>query len=715
MGKLKELLSRREHNIENGKFPPMDLKKEDPIKWELLYTRLASLVQNAKETARRVSASPAVRETGECIFAAFTPEGDSVAMSDGIMIHIASLGSSIKWMLNNDYEENEKIRPGDLFFNNDAYIGGAHSADQLLVVPIFYKGDIIGWAGGVTHITETGATEAGGSSPNAMSRFDEGICWPCIRVGENWELNLNLERIVERGTRSPQWWLLDQRAKLAGIRIIHDIVLELIEEYGIEFYLGAIYEYIEDTRLAAVKKLTTTLFPGKYKTMVPLDVAYKNQPVRYAMDHLILIVVEMEVTPDGQFLLDFDGTSPPARFPFNATLPCLFGNVINWGLQQLLYDVKYNQGIAQALTLPNSFRVPEGIVINPGDITYSTSLFSTALSVFGALTLLESHAHYPMGFREMIIAGNACAGPGTRVGGIDQYGRVVGGTILETPGRGIPALGISDGVDAGYVIFNPASDYGDVEQWERIFPLVYLGRGIRKGGGYGKYRGGQGLESLYMVYNSPDVSLSSAGGGHKLHNAAGLMGGYPGCCNYKYILKNNNIEKAISERKPLPHTEGDDPNNPEWLQLLEGDSQLTILPTPAMSLKNGDLWYQEVTTSGGYGDPLERDPESIKRDIEVDVGTVWEAENVYGVKLDSTSMEIDYDQTNRLREARRKERLARAIPTKEYISHVSKKIIAGNIPEPTKTSLNHSLRISEKFRSEFIQCWGLPDEFDQIP
>jgi N-methylhydantoinase B/oxoprolinase/acetone carboxylase alpha subunit len=155
VGKLKELLSRREHNIENGKFPPMDLKKEDPIKWELLYTRLASLVQNAKETARRVSASPAVRETGECIFAAFTPEGDSVAMSDGIMIHIASLGSSIKWMLNNDYEENEKIRPGDLFFNNDAYIGGAHSADQLLVVPIFYKGDIIGWAGGVTHITET--------------------------------------------------------------------------------------------------------------------------------------------------------------------------------------------------------------------------------------------------------------------------------------------------------------------------------------------------------------------------------------------------------------------------------------------------------------------------------------------------------------------------------------------------------------------------------
>jgi acetone carboxylase alpha subunit len=174
------------------------------------------------------------------------------------------------------------------------------------------------------------------------------------------------------------------------------------------------------------------------------------------------------------------------------------------------------------------------------------------------------------------------------------------------------------------------------------------------------------------------------------------------------------MREAIESRAPLPHKEGDDPNNPEWNQLLEGDSLLTILPTPAMSLNSTDLWYQEVTTSGGYGDPLERDPEAVKKDIEMDVGTVWEAEKVYCVKIDPASLEIDHDETNRMREARKRERLARAIPTAAYISQVKERILAGAIPEPTKTSLNNSLRISQKFHSEFIGCWGLPEDFEQI-
>jgi acetone carboxylase alpha subunit len=715
MGKLKELLNQRTIKIKESEFPKMNLKRTEPIKWELLYTRLASIVQTAKETAKRVSASPVVRESGECIFAAFTPEGDSIAMSDGLLIHVASIGSAIKWMIQNDYEENEEFHPGDLFFNNDAHIGGAHPPDQLVVTPVFHNGEIVSWTGGLTHITETGATEAGGSSPNAMSRFDEGICWPCIRVGENWELNHNLERIVERGTRNPHWWLLDQRARVAGIRIMHDGILELIEEFGLKFYQEAIYEYIEDTRSATIKTLKTTLFPGRYKAMVPFDANYRNQPVRYQIDHLLMIMVEMTISADGEFGLDLGGTSPPGRHPFNSSLPCLVGNVISWALQQLLYDVKYNQGIAQALTSESALKVPPGIVVNPADITYATSLFSTAFSAFAAMSLCESRAHYPMGFREMILAGHAPAGPGTRVGGIDQYGRILGGTIGETVGRGIPALGIGDGVDAAYVLFNPATDYADAEQWERMFPLVYLGRGIRKGSGYGKYRGGHGLESLYMVCNTDDASLSSAGGGHKVYNALGIMGGYPGSCNYKYLLRNSNIKETIEARRPLPHSEGNDPSHPEWLRLLKGESLLVPLPTPAMSFKSYDLWYHEVTTSGGYGDPIERDPELVRKDIELDIGTIWEAEKVYHVRIDPKSLKVDYEETKKMREERRKERLARAVPTEQYISQIREQILTGNIPEPSKTSLNNSLRISPKFRSEFIQCWGLPEELKQIP
>ncbi len=105
----------------------------------------------------------------------------------------------------------------------------------------------------------------------------------------------------------------------------------------------------------------------------------------------------------------------------------------------------------------------------------------------------------------------------------------------------------------------------------------------------------------------------------------------------------------------------------------------------------------------------------MRKDIELDIGTLWEAEKVYCVKIDPKSLEVDYEETKKMREQRRKERLSKAIPARQYVSKVKEKIMAGHIPEPSKTSLNHSLRISAKFRSEFIRSWGLPEDFKQIP
>ena len=110
MGVLKERLLAREAAVEAGEYPELKLKKEDPIRYEILHTRLAGLVQNAREKARRISASPVVREMGECVFSLFTPEGDSVCFSNGLLLHVASLGGTVKWMIRHDYEEDVGIR-----------------------------------------------------------------------------------------------------------------------------------------------------------------------------------------------------------------------------------------------------------------------------------------------------------------------------------------------------------------------------------------------------------------------------------------------------------------------------------------------------------------------------------------------------------------------------------------------------------------------------
>ena len=715
MGKLKECLIERERNIGHKNFPDLILKEQDPIKWEVLYTRLAGLAQNSKETAKMISASPVVREMGECIFALFTPEGDSIALSDGLLIHIASMGSAIKWMLQNDYEEIDKIREGDVFFNNDPYIGGAHSPDQLLVTPIFYEGECIGWAGGLTHVPETGATEPGGSTPNALSRFDEGIYWPCLRVGENWELSRNIERIVERGTRTSVWWLLDARAKMAGIRLIRDGVLSIIEEYGLNFYMKAIYEYIEDTRRACAKKLRQIFFPGKYRAVGIFDVPFGDKIIKSPIDFEGRVALELTVTPEGETFIDFDSSSPPGRHPFNATKPCTIGNMVSFGMQYLFYDIKYNQGIAQTLTEDYALNIPEPSVINPGDITYATSLFIPAFCAFSALSVATSRAVYPVGYREMVHAGQPL-GNGMRCGGIDQYGRRFGGTIFELTAGGFPATAVMDGIDACYQVFNPAGDCGDVEQWERTFPIIYLGRGIwRDSGGYGKYRGGCGLQSLYMVYGTDDMQMAGNSSADRTTFGIGMMGGYPVSANYRYIVTDTNIMETAVARRPIPHGEGVDPVKPEWLDLIKGRTILTDAATLSTSMKRHDLWLHLTGSAGGYGDPIERDPILVKKDIQLELTTLRSAEKVYCVKLDPVTLEVDAEATKQLRSQRKAERLARAIPARDYIRINREKILNGDIPPIPKSCLQDCIRASRKFLNEFKEFWGLPEDFEQIP
>ena len=144
----------------------------------------------ARETALNISASPIVRELGELCFALYTPEGDSVALSTGIIVHIHTMSSAIKFMVRNGWEENPGIRPGDIFGNNQPTIGGVHPADVQTFVPIFDRTDperpeLIAWAGGVCHVMDIGAATPGGAPIGPTTRYEDGIDLSCERIGED--------------------------------------------------------------------------------------------------------------------------------------------------------------------------------------------------------------------------------------------------------------------------------------------------------------------------------------------------------------------------------------------------------------------------------------------------------------------------------------------------------------------------------------------------
>jgi len=714
MGILKQRLLEREKNILEGKYPPLKRLEEDPIKFEVLYTKIAGLVQNSRESAKQISASPIVREMGECIFALFTPEGDSIAFSTGLLLHIASIGSSIKWMLKNDYEEKVGIEWGDHFFNNDPYIGGAHSADQATVTPIIVDGRFVGWAAALTHCMEIGACEPGGIPVSSQTRFEEGIFWPCLKIAEDDRLKHDIEMMVERGTRVPMWWALDTRARMAGCLMIRDGMKEIIEEVGVDYYMEVIYEFIESSRRVCVDRIEERCFPGRYRMTNFMDLPLSTQNVRFKIDYLNAIRVDLEIGPDGTLLTDFEGTSPAGMHSNNASLCCLTGNLITSVIQRLFYDVKLNEGIAQASVYGDQLKVPDS-TINPHDTTTACAAWTMGFLADGVFLAALGASVYVKGYREEVSG--AVNVPASMIGGgTDQFGRIFAGALFEAAVGGNDASGAMDGLDTSMFPSNPEGDFTDAEVWENIFPIVWLGR--RKdpdGGGMGKFRGGNGIQSLYFIANTNDCMLGSITFGDYAFDTPGSMGAYPASANYKYFFVNTNLKEAIEKRLPLPHSVGGDPSQPEWESLLEGETVRVSSQMGVRPFQEHDLFLQFNKSGGGLGDPIDRDPKAVERDLLRGDTSELTARNVYCVAFDPETKEVDPQGTETLRADMRKARLERGRPAAEYIEEVRGKILKGELPRMPKECVNQILERSEGFREEFLDCWGLPPDFDQIP
>ena len=717
MGQLKQLLQQRRRRVLAEEYPELTLKEEDPVKWEVFYTKLQGLVSNSRETAIHISSSPVVREMGECVFALFTPEGESVTFSRGIVLHVASMGGSIRFMLDNDYEEEVGINHGDFFFNNDPYLGGAHSQDQTLLTPIHVDGELIGWAGGLTHVPETGAKEAGGTAVTGISRFEEGIFWPCLKVGENDRLKRDVEMIVERGTRTPIWWLMDTRAKAAAIVQIREGIVKLIEEYGLEFYRRAIYEYIEDTRRACFRKLQRVFYPGTYNAAVFFGVPNARRPVLHQRDWLVRVTTEMKIAPDGSVELDFDGTSPAGLHTYNSTESATIGNLLLGVIQYVLYDVKYNEGLFQAVFHPTRLRLPHS-VLNPPNHTYGSGLWGPGAggTCWGTIMDCMSRAYYARGFREEVSGHRNSGAGGLRWAGTDQYGRPSAGQNFEMGCAGMPASAVMDGLDTSYSAFNPEGDMSDAEVWERVFPFVWLGRSIqRDGGGFGRYRGGAAIQSTYLVEHVESIQVSTSGVGRFGSRSPGLMGAYPVGASTMYTYSMPNFEEAIGREAPLPSF------GVPALRETAPDSALAIEPKahagnrPVQQVQRHDLIVMEEGGAGGFGDPIDRLPFLVAQDVRYGLTSSAVAQRVYGVVLDPGSGEPDPAATDARRAEIRRERLARGRSIAQYVAEQRDRVLGGRVPGPTRDSFNDCFAISEKFRRQYVECWALPPDFRHVP
>jgi N-methylhydantoinase B/oxoprolinase/acetone carboxylase alpha subunit/acetone carboxylase gamma subunit len=700
---LAEMLAESERLFaETGHYQGLErlaLKDADPLHFEKLFSRVRGGMVTARETALNISASPIVRELGEISFALYTPEGDNVALSTGIIVHVHTMSEAIKFMVRNGWEDNPGIRPGDIFANNQPTIGDVHNADVQTFVPIFNPEDpteLIAWAGGVIHVMDIGASTPGGVCVAPTTRFDDGIDLHCMKIGERDTLaQWHLKR-VSMQSRAPGLYVLDERTRLSGCHMIRDAIERLVLEEGAEDFKTFMREAIEDGRRDFKSRVRGMLVPGRYRSVGFNEARYAdkaNLPRRAQRDMIMHGAYEAVVDRDGRWTTDLRGSSAWGWHSFNATPSAQQG--MQWILftQTLICNDKINDGAYYATEL----KLTPGSWADLGEAPCSSSfpwmpMFTTSVGYLRSI----SRALQSRGYIEEIVGTYTVPGNVAQGGGLDQYGQISGFMNFEIGAQGQGAKYVLDGLDYGAAVFNPEGDMGDIEMWELVKPMIYLGRRIKPNtGGWGRHRGGSSFETLLLVHGTPDFEIENIGAGGML-TSPGLFGGYPAPSAYVHNVFGSDIyeQAAAGAAYPVADVSGEDPQ----MNAFGGEHMLGQDPyTMMLAVKTGDLYLSSGRGGGGLGDPLLRPDEAIERDVA-------------GGHLQPQFADKAYGRGDRDAVLRR--RLERARPASEWWAEQRERILAQDLIEPVKVMFSESMRLEPGWAAEFRGFWDLPEDFD---
>jgi N-methylhydantoinase B len=227
-----------------------------------------------------------------------------------------------------------------------------------------------------------------------------------------------------------------------------------------------------------------------------------------------------------------------------------------------------------------------------------------------------------------------------RHSGVNQYGRYtpfinMAHGALDGSGARID----SDGVDSG----GSYMSCPNVEWMEMQYPLLYLfRRHAVDSAGAGKFRGGVGVESAHTLHDAPEGKIGGVAYGVASAENSGhaMAGGRAGAPSVMVKMAGTKINQLLAE-------------NQTARELAALGGREATLPYCTFELADSDVLYMRVASGGGYGDPLERDPERVRSDVVNLIVSRQAARDVYGVVL-NTDLQIDWDATQEVRQSRRR-------------------------------------------------------------
>jgi len=696
-------------------------KEQDPGTYEALWHILSNVCNIAWETGCKVSSSPIAVEGGDALWALHLPTGEAVCVSRGITAHPGLLADMVKSFIEMGYEDSPGFHQGDIFENNDPHYGGIHGPDFDTAMPIYYGDRLVAWASCVTHVSDSGSVTPGSVGFLNPDCYSDGVPISMEKVGENDAYYPWYEMRIRSRVRTPDFVMGDAKGRLAGCITIRERLIEIIDKYGIDFYLDSAHEFVEDSRRYAVGRVRTQTVPGRLRKSQFKDLAMKGKNIilgKQDVDCMMALPMQIEIDGDANVKFSLRAASGTVPFGENIHPTALKSGLLN-GYSHIVGFDMFNSGPAASWEVEDP---PPGSWANPFEVDWSASSgVAWAPAVMWMSSLYESFGRlFQMrGFIEEMAAGAATTMT-AEFAGITQLGYYLAGLTLEQASNGSPARGFADGENSAWCIYTPNADFGNAEVTELYYPILYLGRNIEpNSSGYGRFRGGLGHTAVWMVHNTPsgiEYQCGDAGMRSKVVANHGMYGAYPSVPDTASYAAGTNVKELIEQHKPLVHGRG-----PAESPTLETAIDAREVVSPAMPpfltpepLQNYDLIVHPISGAQSMGDPIERDPAAIEDDLNKGWTSERVANQIHGAVFSQNgSYSVDATATAARRDQIRDERRRRAVPFKEWWDQERRKVASKEGMDPAVLAMwRSSMALSPEWANELRGFRALADDFE---
>jgi len=581
----------------------------DPIEFELFKNALFGIADEMALTVFRTTYSGVLKDNMDYSTALF--DGDGVLVAQGLTLpgHLGSMPTAIAAM-KTAFEGS--IYPGDVFILNDPFQGGMHLPDVFIFKPIFEPGvdeRPIAWGCAVCHQTDVGGRVPGSNASDSTEIYQEGLRIPPLKFYERGRRNETLFALIEKNVRVPVKVFGDLRAQLAACHIAEQQVIELAAHYGREklaAYMTELVDYAERMTRAALRELPDGIYD--FLDHIDDDGIDVGKP----------IPLKVTITKNGDAIaVDWTGSAPQVKGAINNTLSYT-KSASYCAIRSILpQNIPTNEGVFRAITVT----APEGTIANmvlPGACAArGLTGFRMVDCMFGALAKM---------LPDEVFAASDGGNTGVSIGGYlpDRSPFI----YVDFTCCAWGARPYADGLDGNSHIYaNMASQPIEVTETEQPLQITAY-EFIQDAMGPGKFRGGAPFRREYKLL--AEEAVLQVRSDRRDFRPFGLYGGGPGRPSMNYL--NPDREPA-----PLP-------------------SKLT------MTMKKGDLFRHEVAGGGGWGDPLEREPAFVLRDVLNEFVSERAAREDYGVVLTGKPLAIDAAATAALRQQMRAQRCWKEVP-----------------------------------------------------